>query len=109
MYVFDGLDHGVGHLAYRRPSEKAAPRHQCGLKCVVKAVSGALATKQRAAAKAALQAQETLQQVQEQLQLQQTRDEPAKRGPGPPPKATISVEQAAQGVQAARAAHQRIS
>src|SRR4029453_8238441 len=51
---------------------------------LVKAVSGPMATKQRAAAKAATEAQERLKQGQEQLQG--AGDAPEKRGPGRPPK-----------------------
>src|SRR5205085_5635553 len=74
---------------------------------LVKAVSGPMATKQRAAAKAATEAQERLEQGQEQLQG--AGDAPEKRGPGRPPKATASLEQRAQDAQAARLEHQRLS
>jgi hypothetical protein len=74
---------------------------------LVKAVSGPLATKQRAAAKAATEAQERLEQGQEQLQG--ASDASEKRGPGRPPKAPVSLEQLAQEAQAARLEHQRLS
>src|SRR5262252_3521487 len=51
---------------------------------LVKAVAGPMATKQRAAAKAACEAQERLEQVQGQLQ--ESADAPHKRGPARPPK-----------------------
>ena len=51
---------------------------------LVKAVCGPMATKQRAAAKAASEAQERL--AQGQGQLQGTGDAPEKRGPGRPPQ-----------------------
>jgi len=54
---------------------------------LVKAVSGPLATKQRAAAKAASEVQERLAQVQGHLT-----PAPHKRGPGPPPQAATSLE-----------------
>jgi Family of unknown function (DUF6399) len=68
---------------------------------LVKAVSGPLATKQRAAAKAASEAQERLAQLQGQLA-----HAPHKRGPGRPPQAAASLEQLAQGAQAA---HQKLA
>ena len=51
-----------------------------------KAVSAPMALKQRAAAKAVTQAEETLKRVQEHLD--KANDEPDKRGPGRPPKAS---------------------
>jgi hypothetical protein len=72
-----------------------------------KAVSAPLAAKQRAAAKVVVQAEETLQRVQERFH--NTPGEPHKRGPGRPPKATPCLEQVAQGVEAARHEHQRLS
>ena len=74
---------------------------------LVKAVSGPLAAKQRAAEKAVTAAQEALEQRQEQRQ--KPNDEPAKRGPGRPPKATASLEQIAPPVEAARHEYQRMS
>ena len=74
---------------------------------LVKAVSGALATKQRAAGKAATEAQETL--VQRQERRQDPSEAPAKRGPGRPPKATASLEEVAQQAEAASRETQRIS
>src|SRR5205085_3855722 len=74
---------------------------------LVKAVSGPMATKQRAAAKAATEAQERLEQGQGQLQG--ASDAAEKREPGRPPKATASLEQLAQEAQAARLEHQRLS
>jgi hypothetical protein len=74
---------------------------------LVKAVSGPMASKQRAAAKAASEAQERLAHVQGQLQ--EASDAPVKRGPGRPPKAPTSLEQVAQEAQAARQEFERIS
>jgi hypothetical protein len=74
---------------------------------LVKAVSGPMATKQRAAAKAATEAQARLEQGQGQLQG--AGDAPEKRRPGRPPKATASLEQLAQEAQAARQEFERIS
>src|SRR3989454_9166169 len=66
-----------------------------------------MATKQRAAAKAATEAQERREQGQGQLQG--AGDAPEKRGPGRPPKATASLEQLAQEAQATRQEFERIS
>ncbi|HSX77936.1 MAG TPA: hypothetical protein VLQ80_05100, partial [Candidatus Saccharimonadia bacterium] len=73
---------------------------------LVKAVSGPLATKQRAAGKAATEAQKRLEQVQGQLQS--AGGEPQKRGPGRPPKDTASLEQLEQTAEVARQEHQRL-
>lgn len=74
---------------------------------LVKAVSGPMAAKQRAAAKAATEAQERFEQGQRHVQG--VGDAPQKRGPGRPPKAAASLEQLAQEVQATRLEHQRLS
>jgi hypothetical protein len=74
---------------------------------LVKAVSGPRATKQRAAAKAATEAHERLEQGQGQLQGAGAA--PETRGPGRPPKAPASLEQLAQDAQAARQECERIS
>jgi hypothetical protein len=66
-----------------------------------------MAAKQRAAAKAATEAQERLKQ--EQGHLQSARGEPAKRGPGRPPKTIASLEQLEQEAHAAHREHQRLS
>ena len=72
-----------------------------------KAVSAPMAIKERAAHKAAAEAQEQLAQVQTHLQT--TGGEPEKRGPGRPPKALMSLEQAAQELEAARRKHERLA
>jgi transposase len=74
---------------------------------LVKAVCGPMATKQRAAAKAATAAQERREQVPGQLQG--AGDAPEKRGPGRPPQATASLEQLAREAQAASQEFERIS
>jgi hypothetical protein len=74
---------------------------------LVKAVSGPVATKQRAAAKAASEAQERIEHMQEQLQG--VGNAPHKRGPGRPPRAAASLEQLVQAAQAARQEFERIS
>src|SRR5712691_2996665 len=66
---------------------------------LVKAVCGPMATKQRAAAKAARKAQEQLEHVQGQLQG--TGDAPHQRGPSRPPQAAVCLEQLEQDAQAA--------
>lgn len=72
-----------------------------------KAVSAPMAVKQRAAHKAVAKAEETLNRGQSLLT--NINSEPPKRGPGRPPKATMSLEQAAQAVEAARQEHQRLA
>lgn len=74
---------------------------------LVKAVSGPMATKQRAAGKAATEAQERLEQGQGPLQ--DTGGAPEKRGPGRPARATASLEQLAHEAPAASQACERIS
>jgi hypothetical protein len=74
---------------------------------LVKAVCAPMATKQRAAAKAASKAQERL--AQEQAQLPRTDAAPAKRGSGRPPQAAASLEQLKQDAQAASQEFERIS
>jgi len=70
-----------------------------------KAVTAPLAVKQRAAAKAVAQTEETLKRVHEHL----ANGEPAQRGPGRPPKAAPGLEQVAQDVALARHEHQRLT
>jgi Family of unknown function (DUF6399) len=72
-----------------------------------KAVSAPMAAKQRAAAKTATQAEETLKRVQECLDNPDHESE--KRGPGRPPKAPPCLEQVVQQLAAARHEHQRLS
>jgi helix-turn-helix, Psq domain len=74
---------------------------------LVKAVCGPMATKQRAAGKAATEAQERLERGQGQLQG--AGDAPAKRGSGRPPKAIASLEQLEREAQAANQEFERIS
>jgi hypothetical protein len=72
-----------------------------------KAVTAPLAVKQRAAVKAVAQAEETLKRVHERLA--NANGEPAKRGPGRPPKTTPGLEQATQDVASAQHEHQRLT
>jgi hypothetical protein len=74
---------------------------------LVKAVSGPMATKERAAHKAVTEATEQL----ERLQSDPTNagDEPAERHLGRPPKAPVSLEQAEQALDAARREHERLA
>jgi hypothetical protein len=72
-----------------------------------KAVAAPLAVKQRAAAKAVAQAEETLQRVHERCD--NATGEPARRGPGRPPQALRSLEQAMQAVEATRQESQRLA
>jgi hypothetical protein len=72
-----------------------------------KAVCAPMATKARAAHKAATAAQAQLDQGQAHLQT--AGDEPEKRGPGRPPKAPVSLEQAQQELAAASREHERLA
>src|SRR5215831_18419580 len=74
---------------------------------LVKAVSGPMATKERAAHKALSEARDQLEQVQ--AYPQSAGDEPAKRGPGRPPKEPVSLEQAEQAFEAASREHERLT
>jgi hypothetical protein len=72
---------------------------------LIKAVSGPLAAKQRAAEKAVATAQETLQQAQ----AQGGHAQPERRRPGRPPKVAPCLEQAAHAAEAARHACERLT
>ena len=74
---------------------------------LVKAVSGPMATKERAAHKAVTEAQEQLERLQ--TDPQSAGDEPEKRGPGRPPKEPVSLEQAEQALEAASREHERLA
>jgi hypothetical protein len=71
-----------------------------------KAVSAPLATQQRAAAKAATKAAETLTRMHERFD--NANDTSAHRGPGRPPKRGTSLEQGIQDVEAADQEHRRL-
>ncbi len=72
-----------------------------------KAVSAPLAAKQRAAHKAVAQTEERRNRVHERCD--NANGEPAKRGPGRPPKTAVGLEQVEQDVEAARQEHQRLA
>jgi Family of unknown function (DUF6399) len=72
-----------------------------------KAVSAPMAVKQRAAAKALTQAEETLKRVH--AAPDNANGERAKRGPGRPPKVVPCLAQGTQAVDAARQEHQRLA
>jgi Family of unknown function (DUF6399) len=74
---------------------------------LVKAVSGPMATKERAAHKAVTETREQLDRLQSDSQS--TGDESEKRGPGRPPKEAVSLEQAEQALDAARREHERLA
>src|SRR5262252_5944010 len=74
---------------------------------LVKAVSGPMATQERAAHKALSEARDQLEQAQ--AYPQSAGGEPAKRGPGRPPKAPVSLEQAEQALEAASREHERLT
>jgi Family of unknown function (DUF6399) len=74
---------------------------------LVKAVSGPMATKERAAHKAVTEATEQLERLQSDPQ--NTGDQPQKRRPGRPPKNPMSREQAEQVLEAARREHERLA
>jgi hypothetical protein len=73
----------------------------------VKAVSGPMATKERAAHKALTEATEELQRLQHQAQG--TAEEPEAREPSAPPKNDMSLQQAEQVLDAARHEHERLA
>jgi hypothetical protein len=102
-------DEAPGLLAYVEHSLEAhhAPdlfpvQHE-----LVKAVSGPMATKERAAHKALSAARVQLEQVQ--ASPQSTGDEPAKRGPGRPPKEPVRLEHAEQALEAASREQERLT
>jgi len=74
---------------------------------LVKAVSGPMATKERAAHKAVTEAKEQLERLQSDPKS--AGDEPAERRPGRPPKAPVSLEHAEQALEAARREHERLA
>lgn len=74
---------------------------------LVKAVSGPMATTQRAAAQAVSEAQARLEQAQEHLAP--TGDAPNAQAPKRSPKAPLSLEQAPHEAQAARQELERLS
>jgi hypothetical protein len=74
---------------------------------LVKAVSGPMATKERAAHKAVTEAREQLERLQ--TDPQNAGDEPAKRRPGRPPQDPVSLEHAEQALEAARREHARLA
>ena len=90
------------HLRAHHSPDLFHVQHELG-----KAVAAPLAVKQRAAAKALAQAEETLKRVHERFD--NAHGEPAKRGPGRPPKAAACQEQVEQAVEAARHEHQRLT
>jgi hypothetical protein len=72
-----------------------------------KAVSGPMATKERAAYKAVTEAKEQLERLQSDPQ--NAGDEPEERRPGRPPKEPVSLEHAEQALEAARREHERLA
>jgi hypothetical protein len=74
---------------------------------LVKAISGPMATKERAAQKAISEATEQIERLQ--THSTSTDDEPEKRRPGRPPKAPVSLEQAEQALEAACREHARLA
>jgi len=74
---------------------------------LVKAVSGPMATKERAAHKAVTEATEQLQRLQSDAK--RAGDEPKERHSGRSPKEPVSLEQAEQALEAARREHERLA
>jgi Family of unknown function (DUF6399) len=74
---------------------------------LVKAVSGPMATKERAALKAVTEATAQLERLQSDPQS--VGDESEKHRPGRPPKAPVSLEHAEQVLAAARREHERLA
>jgi hypothetical protein len=74
---------------------------------LVKAVSGPMATKERAAHKAVTEAREQLERLQ--TDPQSAGDEPEKRRPGHFPKHPVRLEHAEQALEAASREHERLA
>ena len=74
---------------------------------LVKAVSGPMATKERAAYKAVIEAQEQFQRLH--THPISTGEVPDKRGPGRPSKEPVSLEQAQQALESATEEHERLA
>src|SRR5215813_14700612 len=74
---------------------------------LVKAVSGPMATQERAAHKAVTEAMEQLERVQ--THQQSAGDESEQRGPGRPPKAPVSLEHAEPALHTARREYERLA
>src|SRR6267378_438854 len=74
---------------------------------LVKAVSGPMATKERAAHKAVTAARTQLERLQSNPQS--TGDEPEKRAPVRPPKEPVSLEHAEHALEAASREHERLA
>lgn len=74
---------------------------------LVKAVSGPMATKERAAHKAVTEAREQLERLQ--TDPQSTGDEPEKRRPGHSPQQPVCLEHAEQALEAASREHERLA
>src|SRR5215831_3502319 len=74
---------------------------------LVKAVSGPMATKERAAYKAVTEATEQLERLQSEPKSASA--EPEKRRPGRPPKEAVSLEHAEHALAAARHEHERLA
>src|SRR5438445_1098950 len=74
---------------------------------LVKAVSGPMATKERAAHKAVTEAQEQLERLQ--TDPQSAGDEPEKRRPGHCPKQPVRLEHAEHALEAASREHERLT
>jgi Family of unknown function (DUF6399) len=74
---------------------------------LVKAVSGPMATKERAAYKAVTEAREQLEHIQ--TGPQNAGDEPETHRPSHPPKEAMRLEQAAQALAAASREHERLA
>jgi len=102
-------DEGSGLLAYVEHYLEA--HHSPDLFHVqhelVKAVSGPMATKERATQKAVTEATEQLERLQSDPRS--TDDEPEKRRPGRPRKNPMSREQAEQALETARREHERLA
>jgi hypothetical protein len=102
-------DEAPGLLAYVEHSLEAhhSPDVFHGQHELVQAVSGPMATKERAAHKAVIEAQEQLQRLQ--THPLSTGEAPDKRGPGRPSKKPVSLEQAQQALESATEEHERLA
>jgi hypothetical protein len=98
-----------GLLAYGAHALEAhhAPDLFPGQHKLVTAVSGPMATKERAAHTAVTEAREQRERLQSAPQS--TGEAPDKRGPGRPPQAPVRLEHAEHALKAARRAHERLT
>ena len=111
-FCYPGLDTLSKNTALKLRKDRQHPGHHSPdvfhvQHELVKAVSGPMATKERAAHKAVIEAQEQLQRLQ--THPISTGEAPDKRGPGRPSKEPVSLEQAQQALESATEEHERLA